>query len=216
MSIINTGLLEKGLKSSFFARFDATKTHFGDLTTAIGPNLAVLENVWESVELVEIVPVTRWRLTMDLRKSTDIRIITSEDRQGIAWLGGNLTSDTTGGTGTFAAADVQNQVRDNLRDDDIKREGRTVREQIIRPIVAFGFHGRDVPVPYFRRVKPQTIDRIKEAELMYKAQHIGMDVAESWARERLGIPKPKVDENGQREAVLESPDAFEDGIKEGF
>ena len=35
MAIINTGLLEKGLKSSFFARFNQTPTHFGDLATRI-------------------------------------------------------------------------------------------------------------------------------------------------------------------------------------
>ena len=87
---------------------------------------------------------------------------------------------------------VQDQVRADLRDDDIKLEGRTVRGQIIRPLVAFAFPGRDVPLPYFRRVKPETIDRIKEAELMYKVQYIGGDVREASARHRLGIPKPKV------------------------
>lgn len=135
---------------------------------------------------------------------------------GIRWLGGNLTSDTTGGTGTFAAATVQDEVRNDLRNDDIKREGRTVRDQVIHPIVALGFPGCDEGVPYFCRIKPETIGRIKEAELMFKAQHIGMDVPDAWARERIGVPKPKVDENGQREAVLESPDAFEDSIREGF
>lgn len=35
MAVINTGLLEKGLNSAFFARFDATKTHFQDLATRI-------------------------------------------------------------------------------------------------------------------------------------------------------------------------------------
>ncbi len=135
---------------------------------------------------------------------------------GILWLGGNLTSDTTGGTGTFAAATVQDAVRDDLRNDDIKREGRTVRDQVIHPIVMLGFPGRDVPVPYFRRIKPETIDRIKEAELMSKAQFIGMDVPEAWARERIGVPKPKVDEQGKREAVLEAPDALEDSLAEAI
>ena len=35
MTVINTGLLEKGLNSAFFARYDATQTHFGDLATRI-------------------------------------------------------------------------------------------------------------------------------------------------------------------------------------
>ncbi len=104
---------------------------------------------------------------------------------------------------------------DDLRNDDIKREGRTVRDHVIHPVVTLGFPGRDVPVPYFRRIKPETIDRIKEAELMSKAQHIGMDVPEAWARERIGVPMPKVDEEGKREAVLEVPVPFEDSIREG-
>ncbi|MCH8239534.1 MAG: DUF935 family protein, partial [Proteobacteria bacterium] len=53
------------------------------LATGIGPNLAVLEAVWESGEIAELVPVPPWRLTMDLRKSTDIRVITIEERFGI-------------------------------------------------------------------------------------------------------------------------------------
>lgn len=291
------------------------------LSTAIGPNLALLETIWESSRLVELSPVPYNRLTMDLRKSTDIRVITADERlgiearspqfvvhipngktasplfgslmvaqaqiwlakklaladwgafvelygiplrigsyddstpteakdllkkflhnlgsagwalkhrstsidiiessqrgtspheafvnslnreQSILWLGGNLTSDTTGGTGTFAAAEVQDRVRADLRDDDIKREARTIREQIIQPMVRLAFPNRDVPVPYFRRVKPETVDRIKEAELIYKAQMASIEVPEAWARERTGIPKPVTDENGQREAVLDN------------
>ncbi len=35
MTIINSGLLTKGIKSNFLARFDATKTHFEELATRI-------------------------------------------------------------------------------------------------------------------------------------------------------------------------------------
>jgi len=37
-AVINTGLLEHGLKSDFFARFDSTKTHWQDLVTVIPSN----------------------------------------------------------------------------------------------------------------------------------------------------------------------------------
>jgi phage gp29-like protein len=92
-------------------------------------------------------------------------------------------------------------VRDDLRDDDIKREGRTVRGQIIAPMCAYKF-GRDVPLPYFRRVKPEPIDRKAEGEVIEVAQRIGMKVGEDWARERLGVPKPQ-----EGEATLEPADA---------
>ncbi len=35
MAVINTGLIAKGVRSDFFARFDSTKTHFQDLATRI-------------------------------------------------------------------------------------------------------------------------------------------------------------------------------------
>lgn len=38
MAVINTGLLTKGLRSEFFNRFDATTTHFQDLSTRIESN----------------------------------------------------------------------------------------------------------------------------------------------------------------------------------
>lgn len=123
--------------------------------------------------------------------------------QAVLWLGGNLTGDTTGGTGTFAAAKVQDDVRDDLRNDDIRREGRTLREQIIRPLVEFQFPGRDAALPIFRRIKPETVDRIKEAQAMKAAQNAGVVIPRKWAYDRLNIPEPD-----EGEEVLEPADAF--------
>ena len=129
--------------------------------------------------------------------------------QAKIWLGGNLLSDTTAGTGTRAAASAQDELREDLRDGDIKREGRTIRQQILGPMCAYRF-GCDVPVPYFGRVKPEAIDRIQEGSVMECAQRIGMAVPEKWARDRLGIPKPE-----KADAVRTRPDAFEEGVTEG-
>lgn len=294
------------------------------LATAIGPNLAVCEMEWEASAPVAIFPIPTQRLTMDLSRSPDVRIITEQERlgvpmsgakfvihiphstsgsplcqslsmaqatvwlikklaiadwstfcevfgmpirvgkyrpaaspeekrvlsemlaqiganawamvseatsvefvessqrgvspfeaiinycdreQAVLWLGGNLTGDTTGGTGTFAAAKVQDDVREDLRDDDIKRESRTVREQIIRPMVAFKFPGRDAPLPIFRRIKPETVDRVKESQGIASAQKAGLRVPAKWAYERVRIPKPK-----DGEEVLEPMDAFFEGV----
>ena len=118
------------------------------------------------------------------------------DRQlSIAWLGGHLTVDTAGATGTYAAGAVQNEVRQDLRDDDIRRESRTVRRQILKPMMRYAFPGLDVPVPHFRRVVPDVVDRLREADLLTKAtQGIGLPVELSHAYERLGIPAPEIDE----------------------
>ena len=297
------------------------------LPTAIGPNLAVLETVWEYGRPVEVVPIPTWRLTMNLRESLDIRVLTTEDRtygvvadgpkfmvhvpnskcgsplahgisratawiwlfkklalsdwgtfceifgmpvrvgkyppnasseeknalkemlQGlgsnawamvssavtldlaessqrgtspyeafmnalnrelaIGWLGGNLTSDTTGGTGTYAAAEVQDQVREDLRDDDIKSEEETLDDQFLAPLVTLKF-GPDTPVPHFRRITPDNVDRVLEGNVMRVAQAAGVQVPRKWAYERLGIPEPE-----EGEAILEPVDAFEAGVTEG-
>lgn len=303
---------------------DGTLKH---LATAIGPNLAVAEIEWVNLTPVAIFPVPSDRLTMRLYESTDVRIITKEERLGmvctspkfvvhvpestsgsplwkslseaqawiwllkklaladwgtfceifgmpvrvgkykpgaspeektvlfdmlknigtsawaaiseatslefvestqrgiapfeallnfcnretaIGWLGGNLTTDNTGATGSLASAVVQNDVRDDLRDDDIKNESFTVGTQIIAPMCEWEFPGQDVPLPNFRRVKPETLDRLKEAQLFRAAQGAGAQIPKAWGYKRLGIPEPQ-----EGEDVLEPVDAFTDAVREG-
>jgi len=135
--------------------------------------------------------------------------------QAIVWLGGNLTTDTSGGTGTFAAADVQSRTKDDLLADDIESEQHTIEEQIFRPMVRFRFPGLEAPVPTFRRIVPENRSRLDYAELIGKAQQTGIEVPRDWAHDVMGIPKPTVDDTGRKEAVLDSLDALEQGIVEG-
>ena len=295
------------------------------LAKAIGPNLAVLELIWQYCELIELTPIPTWRLTMKPHESLDIRVITADERThgvvatapkfvvhipegmdaspigraiaypqafvyllkrlarsdwgafceifgmpirvgkyragasltektamrdmlknigtrawamfqegnlieiiessqrtaapyetfinflnretGVLWLGANLTSDTTGGTGTFAAAAVQDDLREDIRDDDIETEADTVREQILDPMCRYKFAGRNVPVPYFERTKPE--DSTKIAANVTAWQKTGLKIPVAWARTKAGIPKPK-----DGEAVLEPADAYEAGLTE--
>lgn len=131
--------------------------------------------------------------------------------QAKLFLGGNLVSDTTGGTGTHAAASTQDLVRGDLRDDDLKREARTLRRQLISPLVEFQFPSRIVPVPHFQRVKPEIFDRVQEATLFRSAQEIGLDIGKDYAYDRLGIQKPDKDE----EILQPSFDALGAGLEEG-
>lgn len=135
-------------------------------------------------------------------------------QQSIGWLGGNLTTDTTGGTGTFAAASVQQNVAQDLKEDDVKREARTVRAQIVAPIVAFGYRGgnlldRDRIVPRFDREFREEIDRLKEAQVIEAAQRAGVKVPKQWAYERLGIPEPAADEKTLEPGL----DAYADAVQ---
>jgi phage gp29-like protein len=296
------------------------------LARAIGPNLAVMETEWQRGEPIALIPIPSSRITMDLAKSPDLRIVTEGDRMGlvmappkfvlhiphavsgsplfeslsaaqatiwlikhlalknwatfceifgmpirvgkydtgtredekavlrdmltnigsnawamisratdieftestqrgaapfeaiiryldkeqdILWCGGNLTGDTTGGTGTYAAASVQDSVRDDLRDDDIRRESRTVRTQVIRAWCAFKYPGREVPLPICRRIKPETVDRTQEATFFKTAQSAGIAIPKAWGYQRLSIPQPQ-----DGEEVLEPVDAFVQGMRE--
>lgn len=133
------------------------------------------------------------------------------DRQyAVLFVGGNLSSDTTGTTHSEEASMLQGDVRDDLRDDDIQGEGRTVRTQLIRPMVEFKFAGRNAAPPVFRRIKPETIDRLHEAQVIKAAQGTGMTVPKDWAYKRLAIPKPT-----ETDEVLEPVDAFVEGLREG-
>lgn len=106
-----------------------------------------------------------------------------------AWLGQTLTSDTAGATGTFATAEIHDRVRQDLRDDDIRKEGRMVRGQILRPLVQMRFGG-GAAVPFFRR-RLRPAGSLKElAGLLSSAVNdLGLRVPASWAHESLGIPQ---------------------------
>lgn len=126
---------------------------------------------------------------------------------GKLYTGGNLIGDNTGATGSLAAATVQDNVRGDLRDDDIKNEGDMVRCQIIAPMCYFKFW-KQVPLPYFRRVKPETDDRSDTGDIIIKGQTAGMKVPKKWAHERLGIPEPKPGE----EVLTPQIDPFGEGV----
>ncbi len=315
-----------------FTNLECLDTALEHLATAIGPNLAVLELVWDQSELVDVVPIPSHRLRMDVHQPKQVRVITRENRRGvpalppkfvvhvpharagfpfsitichaqamiylikllsvadwgaycetfgqpvrwatwppstsgderqeiidmlknmgsaaygafsqgvqlqliessqrgtspfeglinwcsrqqsIAWLGQNLTTDTTGGTGTFAAASVHNEVRGDLLEDDVRREGRTVRGQIIGPMIAFKFPSATTfkshrGLPTFRRRFREEVDRKAESEIIGLSQRAGVRVPKDWAHDRLGIPKPDPNE----EVLEPSLDAFGEGLME--
>ena len=76
-------------------------------------------------------------------------------------------------------------------------------------MVELRFPGRVVPMPVFRRVKPETVNRTAEATLMKAAQNAGITIPRKWAYDRLNIPEPKAGEE-----VLEPADAFLEGVQQ--
>jgi len=114
-----------------------------------------------------------------------------------AWLGQTLTTETTGAAGTLAASAVHDQVRQDLRTDDIRKEGLTVRRDILGPLTRFRF-GADAPVPYFSRKPGRARDVGEVTGILDQAiNRLGIRVPRRWAHESLGIP-----EAGEGEAIL--------------
>lgn len=107
-----------------------------------------------------------------------------------AWLGQTLTTDVAGVSGVLSATMVHEQVRKDIRADDIRKETRTVRRDILAPLVRFKF-GPDVPVPYFTR-KPRQSQNLEELSSVLDAavNRLGVRVPAAWAHETLGIPQP--------------------------
>jgi phage gp29-like protein len=107
-----------------------------------------------------------------------------------AWLGQTLTTDVAGVSGVLSATLVHDEVRKDLRADDIRKEGRTIRRDVLAPLARFKF-GPDVPVPYFAR-KPGRSEGIEELSKVLDAavNRLGVRVPAGWVHEALGIPRP--------------------------
>ncbi len=111
-----------------------------------------------------------------------------------AWLGETLTVETSGQTGTFSTAQIHNEVRLELRQDDIVKEGRTVRRDILAPITRLRF-GPEAPVPYFRRQLEPPRDLRELVDVISVAvNELGMRVPARWAHSALGVPEAGRDE----------------------
>lgn len=105
-----------------------------------------------------------------------------------AWLGGTLTVETSGQTGTFSTAQIHDEVRLDLRQDDMVKEARTIRRDILTPIIRLQF-GPDTPVPFFRRQYDPPRDLRELASVLDVAVNdLNMAVPARWAHHALGVP----------------------------
>jgi phage gp29-like protein len=120
----------------------------------------------------------------------------------ILWLGQHLTTDVRS-TGSRAAAEIHDRVREDLLVSDIAEEGRTIRRDVLAPLVQSRF-GDGVPVPHFRRSLVQSVDTKSLAETLAVAvNQLGLDVSREWVHQALGIPQAQGDEpvlSARREA----------------
>lgn len=111
-----------------------------------------------------------------------------------AWLGQTLTTDTARVRSSLTVAQVHDRVRRDIRDDDLRREARTIRRDLLTPLTRLRF-GTDAAVPHFRRV----LDHTHEPELLGRVlstavNELGARVPARWAHAALGLPEARDDE----------------------
>ncbi|MGE0481808.1 MAG: DUF935 family protein [Phycisphaerae bacterium] len=107
----------------------------------------------------------------------------------ILWLGQHLTTDISG-SGSRAAAEVHDRVREDLLASDIADERATLERDLLERVASARF-GADAPAPGFRRSLIQSVDtKVLADTLAVAVNEIGLAVPRAWAYASLGIPEP--------------------------
>lgn len=125
----------------------------------------------------------------------------ADSKLAILWLGQTLTTDV-GGTGSYAAAKVHDNVRGDLLASDLMAEATTIRNQLLAPMVELKYPGRNAPVPIFKRItyvgRDVESERLTLDQLRF-ARESGLRIDEAVIYEKLDLPRPET-------AVVETDD----------
>lgn len=125
-----------------------------------------------------------------------------EKTQSKAILGGTLTSQADGKSSTNALGNVHNEVRQELRDADLKQLTNTLTRDLIYPLYAL--NGKSYRSP--RRLPRLEFDISEPEDMAQYGQHLpglvqlGMRIPLSWAHDKLQIPQAQ-----EHEPVLGTP-----------
>ena len=108
-----------------------------------------------------------------------------------AVLGQTLTTDTTGQTGTYAAAKVHREVELDIVEADVEEIAETIRRDLFAPIIGYGL-GWDVVVPVLHLEIENTDDEEKDASKLDTAVNkLGLDVPAAEGYRMLRIRPPE-------------------------
>lgn len=119
-----------------------------------------------------------------------------ERSQSKAILGGTLTSQADGKSSTNALGNVHNEVRQELRDSDLRQIAGTLTRDLIFPLWMLNCQTAGDP----RRAPRFQFDTAEPEDMAHYSQHLpslvdlGLRVPLSWAHEKLQIPVPEKDE----------------------
>jgi SPP1 gp7 family putative phage head morphogenesis protein len=109
-----------------------------------------------------------------------------------AILGQTLTSDVDK-VGSYAAAKVHDNVREDLRDADAAALAKTLRQQVLLPLAVFNF-GPDAPVPWFIFNIEEAEDLKEKSEVYSRLVEMGLPLPQMHVYEAFKVPAPEGDE----------------------
>lgn len=107
-------------------------------------------------------------------------------------LGQTLTTEV-GDRGSLAAGKVHNEVRQDLLKADCRSLAKTIRRDIIRPLVIFNF-GSDARLPKFKFHYEEPEDLQSTATTYQTLVNIGLPIAVDHIYDKFGIPKPAAEQ----------------------
>lgn len=120
------------------------------------------------------------------------------------WIGAALLTQVGDAGGNRALGGVMNEIRQDLRDDDITAEAQTIRDQLLRPLVLnrFGQDAEDY-IPTFTRIIEEAKDQEATARVMSIAvREMGAPLPMRLIRSELNLP---LAEGTDEEAPLPGP-----------
>ena len=100
------------------------------------------------------------------------------------------TATTEGTPGKLGNEDAQDKVRHDLIKADCESLAKTIRHQIIRPLVGYNF-GWDKPLPWFKILYEKAEDLAQLMTVYKGATEIGQPISQEHVSERFKIPLPK-------------------------
>jgi phage gp29-like protein len=129
-----------------------------------------------------------------------------------AILGQVLTSEASGqdGSGSRALGEVHNEVRQDLVKADCRALAKTIRQQLLRPLVGFNY-GWDAPVPFFQFHYEDDEDLQGLIEVYKGLNEIGFDLSQEHVSERFQVPVRQAGETPlqRTEGGGQKPDALQ-------
>lgn len=110
-----------------------------------------------------------------------------------AILGQTLTSEV-GDRGSYAASKTHGEVRQDLLEADCKALARSIRRDLIKPLVMFNFgNTRRLPSIKFHYEQPEDLETTAKTYSVLVGE-MGLPVAAEHVYQRFGIPKPQANQ----------------------